>query len=131
MYATSASDSPGRSSTSVRSPATWASKISRWLFEPMYSPAAIEKTPASAAAMPATMTANGSPVAPATVATTASVETMPSCAPNTTSRASPSRALLRRSSARCAAIQSRGYAEAGADGAGRSIVCCVSAMSVV
>ena len=53
-------------------------------------------------------TTKRSELAPATVLTTASVLTRPSCAPKIASRISPSRLALRRSSARWAARNSRG-----------------------
>src|SRR5437762_7065114 len=71
----------------------------------MYSPAPIEKTSASAAAIPAMRTAPVWCVAPATVLTTARMLVTPSCAPKTTSRISPSRSASRRSSPRCSASQ--------------------------
>src|SRR5260221_688538 len=71
----------------------------------MYSPAPIEKTSASAAAIPAMSTAPVSCVAPATVLTTARMLVTPSCAPKTTSRISPRRSASRRSSPRCSASQ--------------------------
>jgi hypothetical protein len=56
--------------------------------------------PASAEAMPAIRIGNRSPVAPATVLTTASVLTSPSWAPKIASRISPRKAARCRSSAR-------------------------------
>src|SRR5207249_9099932 len=72
-------------------------KISRWLFELMYSPAPIEMISASAAAMPATSTGNCWLVAVATVMTTMRMLVTPSCAPKIASRTSLSRSASRRS----------------------------------
>jgi hypothetical protein len=69
----------------------------------MYSPAAIERISASAAAIPATRTAYCCVVAVATVMTTARMLVTPSCAPKIASRTSLSRSASRRSSRRCSA----------------------------
>ena len=105
MYATSASDSSGRSWTSRRSFSICARKISRWLRELMYSPAAMERTSASAAAIPATRTVYWCVVAVATVMTTTRMLVTPSCAPKMASRTSLSRSASRRSAARWSASQ--------------------------
>ena len=116
MNATSACASPGRSSTSIRSAAICASKISRWLFEDMYSPAPIEKTSASVAAMPLMSTVYVSFDAAATTLTTARMLVTPSCRPNTTSRTSARRFASFRSSSRCVrsqALSSNGRSAVG------------------
>src|ERR1051326_800224 len=80
----------------------------------MYSPAAMLKTPASMAAKPAISTANGWPVAPPTVLTTARTEVSPSWAPKIASRISLRTFASRRSRARWSAIHELLKAEAGA-----------------
>ena len=82
----------------------------------MYSPAAMLKMPASVAARPATSTANGWPVAPPTVLTTANTLVRPSWAPKTASRISLSRLAARRSWLKCCRNQAESYWAAGTAG---------------
>ena len=61
MSASSAASSSGASSISRFSSSTWRVSRSRWLATEVYSPAAIEKAPASRPAKPVTTTVRARP----------------------------------------------------------------------
>jgi len=88
MVASSPASASGYCSSSARSSVIWLSCSSRCARTETYSPAAIERLPASRPARPASSTGWSPPPAPATPQIRLRLETRPSLTPNTAARRS-------------------------------------------
>lgn len=91
MAASSACSASGPDSSSAVSRARSAFSVSDWELTETYSPAAMDKAPATSPAPPAIRTALLGDPAAATPTIRLAVETMPSFAPSTAARIQPMR----------------------------------------